>query len=120
MLGMDPKSPFMPGNATKEKREKEQLGIPGAHLFCAGNRPSVTLIYPKLTPEILGKLLALFEHRTFVEGLIWNLNSFDQWGVELGKNLSKKLTNAMKGYNSIDTFSGSTIGLVEEINRLKG
>ena len=111
---------FKPGNVAKEKREKEQLGIPEAHFFCAGNRQSVTFIYAKLTPEILGKLLALFEHRTFVEGLIWNLNSFDQWGVELGKNLSRKLTNSMKGYNSIDTFSSSTIGLVEEINRLKG
>ena len=89
------------------------------HLFCAGNRPSTTLIYRKLTPRILGKLLALFEHRTFVEGLIWNLNSFDQWGVELGKKLAKSLTKAIKGQNSFEPFSSSTIGLVEEINRLK-
>ena len=89
------------------------------HLFCVGNRPSTTLIYRKLTPRILGKLLALFEHRTFVEGFIWNLNSFDQWGVELGKKLAKSLTKSIKGQGSFESFSSSTIGLVKEINRFK-
>ncbi len=58
---------------------------------CPGDRPSSTLIYPKLTPKILGSLLALFEHKVFVQGAIWGINSFDQWGVELGKKLAKNI-----------------------------
>lgn len=59
--------------------------------YCPGNRPSSTLIYPKLTPKILGSLLALFEHKVYVQGVIWGINSFDQWGVELGKKLANHL-----------------------------
>jgi len=55
------------------------------HRVFAGNRPSFTLLYKKLDPAMLGTLMALYEHKTFVEGVIWGGNSFDQWGVELGK-----------------------------------
>jgi glucose-6-phosphate isomerase len=119
MTGMDPEKSFLTTSITGKRKEKKQLGIPNSHFFCSGNRPSITLIYSKLNPEILGKLLSLFEHRTFVEGLIWNINSFDQWGVELGKNLARKLTKSMNGNNSFESFSSSTIGLVQEIKRLK-
>jgi glucose-6-phosphate isomerase len=54
----------------------------------AGNRPSSTIRFDKLTPEVLGQLIALYEHKVFVEGVIWGINSFDQWGVELGKKLA--------------------------------
>ncbi len=108
-------------NSIKGKlKNGEKLETLQSHLVCTGNRPSVTLIYSKLTPEVLGKLLALLEHRTFVEGLIWNLNSFDQWGVELGKKLAKKLANSIKGYDSLSSFSKSTRALVAEIKRLQG
>ena len=63
------------------------------HRVFPGNRPSTTLLYPKLTPRILGKIIALYEHRVFVEGKILGMNSFDQWGVELGKELSTGLEN---------------------------
>tara|TARA_B100001996_G_scaffold374236_1_gene352598 strand:- start:2245 stop:2478 length:234 start_codon:yes stop_codon:yes gene_type:complete len=72
-----------------------------------------------LTPEILGKLLALFEHRTFVEGAIWNLNSFDQWGVEFGKKLARKINDSIKDKDYFEAFSSSTIGLTNQIKRLK-
>jgi glucose-6-phosphate isomerase len=56
-----------------------------------GNRPSNTILAEQLTPEMLGKLIALYEHSVFVQGVIWNINSFDQWGVELGKALAQKM-----------------------------
>jgi len=57
-----------------------------------GNRPSNTILAAQLTPEMLGKLVALYEHVVFTQGAIWNIDSFDQWGVELGKVLAKKIT----------------------------
>ena len=77
------------------------------------------LVYKKLTPRILGKLLALFEHRTFVEGLLWNVNSFDQWGVELGKKLATKLTEHFNKKNQNQNFSNSTLNLLNKIRKLK-
>jgi glucose-6-phosphate isomerase len=62
-----------------------------AHKTFPGNRPSTTVVMERLTPEALGALLALYEHKTFVEGVIWDINSFDQWGVELGKVLAKAI-----------------------------
>ena len=56
-----------------------------------GNRPSNTILIPKLTPNAFGQLIALYEHKIFVQGAIWNIDSFDQWGVELGKALAKKI-----------------------------
>ena len=114
MTGMDNEKYF------KDKRkDQKQLVIPNSHLFCSGNRPSTTLLYNKLTPEILGKLLALFEHRTFVEGAIWNVNSFDQWGVEFGKKLARKINDSIKDKDYFEAFSSSTIGLTNQIKRLK-
>ena len=56
-----------------------------------GNRPSTSILAPELTPSVLGQLIALYEHQVFVEGAIWGINSFDQWGVELGKTQAKEL-----------------------------
>ena len=61
------------------------------HRVFSGNRPSITILYRKLDPRTLGRLIALYEHRVFVEGAICNINSFDQWGVELGKELATSL-----------------------------
>ena len=58
---------------------------------CFGNRPSSTILFRNLTPEVLGGLIALYEHKTFVQGVMWNINSFDQYGVELGKNLANEV-----------------------------
>ena len=55
-----------------------------------GNNPSNTILFEQLTPEVLGQLIALYEHKVFVEGVIWGIDSFDQWGVELGKRLASK------------------------------
>jgi len=70
---------------------KESLALQLPHRIYRGNQPSNTLMYQKLTPNILGALIALYEHKTFVQSVIWNINPFDQWGVELGKEMASKL-----------------------------
>lgn len=77
-----------------------------------GNRPSVTLSYPKLTPFVLGQIIALYEHRVFVEGVVLGLNSYDQWGVELGKELATALQPVVEGKVSAADKDGSTAALV--------
>ena len=82
---------------------------------CPGNRPSITILFELLTPKLLGSLIALFEHRTFVEGIVWNVNSFDQWGVELGKKMSEKLLPAVKSQSDNALLNGSTAGLLRKL-----
>ena len=67
------------------------------HRVFPGDRPSTTLVYPKLTPFVLGQIIALYEHRVFVEGVMLGINSYDQWGVELGKELANALTPVLRG-----------------------
>lgn len=85
-----------------------------AHLCFPGNRPSVTLAYPKLTPFSLGQIIALYEHRVFTEGVIWGINSFDQWGVELGKELAVSLLPLVQGGEDPNK-DGSTLGLLDKL-----
>ena len=73
--------------------------------------------YPKLTPEILGSLIALYEHKVFVQGTIWNLNSYDQWGVELGKDLANALVPILQGSVSAEHKDGSTQALLAYLRR---
>jgi len=84
---------------------------------CLGNRPSNTLIYPKLTPAILGALIALYEHKVFVQGVLWEINSFDQWGVELGKKLVNKILPYLRDPNTISALDSSTEGLIQAIQK---
>ena len=80
-----------------------------------GNRPSNTILMNVLRPETLGALTALYEHKTFVQGVIWNVNSFDQWGVELGKVLAKSIQNELEGseQGSHDSSTGGLIALAK-------
>ncbi|EAV45429.1 glucose-6-phosphate isomerase [Roseibium aggregatum IAM 12614] len=82
------------------------------HKVFPGDRPSITLVYDQLTPFALGRLIALYEHRVFVEGAIWGINSFDQWGVELGKELATALLPMVKGEVSAESKDASTKGLL--------
>jgi len=77
-----------------------------------GNRPSNTLLMDRLTPTTLGALLALYEHKTFVQGVLWDINSFDQWGVERGKTLAARILPELEGKTSTHTHDGSTAGLI--------
>jgi glucose-6-phosphate isomerase len=85
------------------------------HKVFAGNRPSTTLIYPKLTPYVLGQIIALYEHRVFVEGVILGLNPFDQWGVELGKELATDLIPAVSGGDLPADANASTAALLAHV-----
>jgi len=85
------------------------------HKVFPGDRPSLTLVYDSLTPFALGRLIALYEHRVFVEGVIWGINSFDQWGVELGKELATALLPMVKGDSSAEAKDSSTRGLLQAI-----
>ncbi|MCV6597753.1 MAG: glucose-6-phosphate isomerase [Mangrovicoccus sp.] len=92
--------------------EGEELERQARHRVFPGNRPSTTLTYPLLTPHLLGQLIALYEHRVFVEGVILGINSFDQWGVELGKELAKSLEKNLSGAEGTEGKDGSTARLV--------
>ncbi|UYG06887.1 glucose-6-phosphate isomerase [Halomonas sp. M4R1S46] len=78
---------------------------------CPGNRPSSTLLLDELTPKNLGALIALYEHKVFVQGVIWNINSFDQWGVQLGKRIAGEISERIDEHSQ--DFDGSTQGLLE-------
>jgi len=82
------------------------------HLVFEGNRPSNSILFRKLTPETLGALIALYEHKIFVQGVIWNINSFDQWGVELGKQLARKILPELEGSSPAGGHDASTHGLI--------
>jgi glucose-6-phosphate isomerase len=81
------------------------------HKVFEGNRPTNTLLAERLTPRVLGSLIALYEHKVFVQGVIWNINSFDQWGVELGKVLAKRITGEL-GTNGELGHDSSTNALI--------
>ena len=89
------------------------------HKVFAGNRPSTTLVYARLDPATLGKIIALYEHRVFVEGAIWGLNSFDQWGVELGKELATALLPLVQAGQGHESKDGSTAGLLTAVTALR-
>jgi glucose-6-phosphate isomerase len=97
-----------------------ELKRQAAHRVFPGNRPSVTLVYPQLTPFVLGQIIALYEHRVFVEGVMLGINSFDQWGVELGKELAKTLEPVVAGTAPADSLDASTRQLVATIRRFAG
>ncbi|MBW9063522.1 glucose-6-phosphate isomerase [Rhizobium herbae] len=82
------------------------------HRVFTGNRPSLTFVYDQMTPFTFGRLIAIYEHRVFVEGALFNINSFDQWGVELGKELATGLLPVVEGKESAEGHDSSTAGLV--------
>jgi len=82
------------------------------HKIFPGNKPSNTILFKKLTPKNLGSLIALYEHKVFVQGVIWDINSFDQWGVELGKQLAKEILPELKANEDTTNHDVSTNGLI--------
>jgi len=82
------------------------------HKLFPGNRPTNSILLPELTPSTLGQLLALYEHKIFVQGVVWGVNSFDQWGVELGKQLAKKILPELAGDAAVLSHDASTNALI--------
>ena len=103
----------------KEGYEGKELEALLPHKVFPGNRPSNLLLFPKLTPEMLGQLVALYEHKVFVQGVVWNINSFDQWGVELGKQLAKAIVPELKDDADISAHDSSTTHLIKLIRELR-
>ena len=84
-----------------------------AHKTFLGNRPTTSILADKITPATLGALIVYYEHLTFTEGAVWNINSFDQWGVELGKVLAKKILAELEPSASVGDHDSSTKSLIE-------
>jgi glucose-6-phosphate isomerase len=96
----------------------EQAEALAPHKVFPGDRPTVTLLYPQLTPAVLGSLIALYEHKVFVQGVLWGINSFDQWGVELGKELAASLLPAVRGEGTAEGRDSSTAGLIAAVKAM--
>ncbi|MCU7906202.1 MAG: glucose-6-phosphate isomerase [Candidatus Thiodiazotropha sp. (ex Epidulcina cf. delphinae)] len=112
---------------TEAREEMEQAGLAPEeivdllpHKIFPGNRPTNTLLIDKITPSRLGSLIALYEHKIFVQGVIWRVNSFDQWGVELGKQLAGVILPELLGVNRSSTHDSSTRGLITYFHRHRG
>jgi glucose-6-phosphate isomerase len=103
--------------AGKSPEEIEQLA---PFKVFAGNRPSNSILLKKITPRALGSLIALYEHKIFVQGVIWNIYSFDQWGVELGKVLAKKILPELHGDEDVTAHDSSTNGLINAYKEMRG
>jgi len=86
---------------------------------CEGNRPTNSILFQKLTPRVLGSLIAMYEHKIFVQGVIWNIFSFDQWGVELGKQLAQKIQPELRDDKPVDSHDSSTNGLINAFKNMR-
>lgn len=84
-----------------------------------GNRPTNSILIKQITPFTLGQLTALYEHKIFVQGVIWNIYSFDQWGVELGKVLANKILPELGGNEAVDSHDSSTNGLINKYKKMR-
>jgi glucose-6-phosphate isomerase len=113
---------LMKGKTAREVRlELEAQGLDDAaiekrlpHKVFAGNKPTNSILFKQLTPKSLGSLIAMYEHKIFVQGVLWNIFSFDQWGVELGKQLAKKILPELEASAEITSHDASTNGLINK------
>jgi glucose-6-phosphate isomerase len=112
--------------ALQAQAELEREGLTGAalaallpHKVFPGNRPSNAILYRRLDPATLGRLIALYEHKIFIQGVLWNINSFDQWGVELGKQLAKAILPELAHATPIASHDSSTNGLINHLKALR-
>ncbi|MFI7014924.1 glucose-6-phosphate isomerase [Streptomyces sp. NPDC050164] len=107
----------------KTPQEVRAEGVPEElvpHKTFKGNHPTTTILAPELTPSVLGQLVALYEHKVFVQGAVWNIDSFDQWGVELGKVLAKRVEPALTEGAEVEGLDASTKALVATYRELRG
>ncbi|MCX5556778.1 glucose-6-phosphate isomerase [Streptomyces sp. NBC_00038] len=107
----------------KTPDEVRAEGVPEelvAHKTFKGNHPTTTILARELTPSVLGQLIALYEHKVFVQGAVWNIDSFDQWGVELGKVLAKRIEPALTEGAEVPGLDASTTALVAKYRELRG
>ncbi|MCB0496233.1 MAG: glucose-6-phosphate isomerase [Cyclobacteriaceae bacterium] len=107
----------------KELREKglseEEINKLFPYKIFEGNRPTNSILVKEITPYSLGSLIAMYEHKIFVQGVIWNINSFDQWGVELGKQLAGNILPELEGNESVNSHDASTNGLINKFKEFR-
>ncbi|PBC81762.1 glucose-6-phosphate isomerase [Streptomyces sp. 2224.1] len=117
---------FAQGQALAFGKTPEEVRAEGVaeelvpHKTFPGNRPTTTVLAGELSPSVLGQLIALYEHKVFVQGAVWNIDSFDQWGVELGKVLAKRVEPALTDGAEVPGLDASTAGLVAKYRELRG
>lgn len=117
---------FAQAEALMVGKPPEQVQSEGApselvpHKTFLGNRPTTSILAQKITPGTLGALIAYYEHLTFTEGAVWNINSFDQWGVELGKVLAKKIQAELDEPGQSTGHDSSTSGLINAFKQKSG
>ena len=117
---------FAQSEALMVGKSPDQVKIEGApdelvpHKTFLGNRPTTSILAQKITPATLGALIVYYEHLTFTEGAVWNINSFDQWGVELGKVLAKKIQAELDESEESNKHDASTSGLINAFKKKSG
>jgi len=104
----------------REGKSETEIETLWAHKLFEGNRPTNSILFKQLTPRVLGSLIAMYEHKIFVQGVIWNIFSFDQWGVELGKQLAKNILPALKNDEPVHCHDSSTNGLINIFKEMRG
>jgi len=117
---------LMLGKTREEARaELEKQGLSGEaledllpHKVFEGNRPTTSIVFKQLTPYTLGKLIALYEHKIFVQGIIWDINSYDQWGVEYGKQIASQILPQLTTPDAVTSFDSSTNGLINYAKKI--
>src|SRR5581483_11309251 len=106
----------------KTEAELKAEGVPPAlipYKKFAGNRPTNSFLIKEITPFTLGELIALYEHKIFVQGVIWNIFSFDQWGVELGKQLANNILPELQNDKPVTNHDSSTNGLINAYKKMR-
>jgi glucose-6-phosphate isomerase len=103
----------------KEGKTDKEIKKLLPHKLFDGNRPTNSILFKKLTPRVLGSLIAMYEHKIFVQGVIWNIFSFDQWGVELGKQLAGKILPELTDDKPVVTHDSSTNGLINAYKKMR-
>jgi glucose-6-phosphate isomerase len=103
----------------EEGRSEEEIAGVWPYKVFEGNRPTNSILFRKMTPRTLGRIIAMYEHKIFVQGVIWDIFSFDQWGVELGKQLAGKIQPELADDRPVDTHDGSTNGLINAFKRMR-
>jgi glucose-6-phosphate isomerase len=103
----------------REGKSEEDVRRLAPHKVFGGNRPTNSILFPKLTPRVLGSLIAMYEHKIFVQGVVWNIFSFDQWGVELGKQLAGRILPELGGDRPVGSHDSSTNGLINACKEMR-
>jgi glucose-6-phosphate isomerase len=103
----------------KEGKSEEEIQRLLPHKVFDGNRPTNSILFRSLTPRVLGSLVALYEHKIFVQGVIWNIFSFDQWGVELGTQLAGRILPELRDDAPVKGHDASTNGLINAYKEMR-